>query len=145
MLKNYLHNAFRNLARNAATTGINLFGLAVGMSAAILIFLWVDNELSFDSYHADNSRIYRLNTLYTESKWVWPSTTFLLGQHLRADLPAVSTVACFQPAYQSTVHFGNDLIEEKKGAFVDNTWFSLFHYDFIAGSPADFLHNPTSL
>jgi len=145
MLKNYLRAAFRNLARNAHTTGINVFGLAVGMTAAILIFLWVDNEMSFDRYHTDSGRIYRLNTLFTESKWVWPSTTFLLGQHVRTELPAVATVACFQPAYQSTIHLGNELIEEKTGAFVDNTWFSLFHYDFVAGSPAGFLHNPRGL
>ena len=143
MLKNYLRTTLRTLKRNATISAVNVLGLSVGMTAAILIFLWVDNELTFDSYHPDASHIYRLNTLYTKSKWVWPSTTYLLGQHL--DLPAVTTVACFQPAYQSTIHFGNDLIEEKKGAFVDSTWFSLFHYDFIAGSPTSFLHNPSSL
>jgi putative ABC transport system permease protein len=143
MLKNHLLIALRTLKRNASISAVNVLGLSVGMTAAILIFLWVDNELTFDSYHPDANHIYRLNTLYTNSKWVWPSTTYLLGQHL--DLPAVTTVACFQPAYQSIIHFGNDLIEEKKGAFVDNTWFSIFHYDFIAGSPADFLHNPSGL
>ena len=145
MVKNYLRAALRSLKRNTSVTAVNLLGLSVGMTAAILLFLWVDNELSFDSYHPDADRVYRLNTLYTNSKWVWPSTTFMLGRHLRTDLPAVNTVACFQPAYRSIIHVGSDVIEEKKGAFVDSTWFSLFRYDFITGSAANFLHNPYSL
>jgi len=145
MVKNYLRAALRNLARNATTSGLNIFGLAVGMTAAILIFLWVDNELTFDSYHPDASQIYRLTTHYTHAQWIWPSTTYLLAQHLQTDLPAVTAVACIQPAYQTNIHLGNDLIAEKKGAYVDNSWFSLFHYDFVAGSPAGFRENRHSV
>ncbi|HEV2480108.1 MAG TPA: ABC transporter permease [Puia sp.] len=143
MLKNYLRTAFRNLTRNAATTGLNILGLAVGMTAAILIFLWVDNELTFDSYHRDAGRIYRLTTHYTKAGWVWATNSLPLAQHL--DLPAITAKATIKPAYGTTVRLAGELVLEKTGAYVDSGWFSLFHYDFIAGSPSSFYHHPFSL
>ena len=145
MIKNYLRTAFRTLTRNTTTSLLNLLGLSVGMTAAILIFLWVDNELTFDSYHKDAGRIYRLTANITESKWVWATTPLPLSQHLRTDLPAAQSVACMQPAYQTNIHLGSDLVEEKTAAYVDSGWFSMFHYDFIAGGPTAFNHNPFSL
>jgi hypothetical protein len=51
MFRNYLKTAWRTLWKNKATSLINLFGLSIGMTAAVFIFLWVQNELSFDNYH----------------------------------------------------------------------------------------------
>lgn len=62
MLKNYLKIAFRNLFHNKVFTTINTVGLAIGMAATLLIFVWVQNELTFDNYHKDTDRIYRMIT-----------------------------------------------------------------------------------
>ena len=145
MLKNYLRTAFRNLSRNAATSLLNLFGLAVGMTAAILIFLWVDNELTFDSYHPEKDRIYRLTTHYTSSNWIWSASSLPMAQHLRTEVPGVVATASIEPAYETDMYLGNDLVLEKTGAYVDSNWFSFFHYDFVAGGPAYFIHHPFSL
>src|SRR5215467_9193021 len=58
MFKNYLKTAIRNIFRNKVVTMINLFGLSVALVAFIFIALWVQNELSFDSYHKDAKDIY---------------------------------------------------------------------------------------
>ncbi|WP_317046726.1 ABC transporter permease [Spirosoma pollinicola] len=57
MLQNYLKIAWRNLARNKVYSAINIGGLAVGMAVAMLIGLWVWDELSFNSYHQNHDRI----------------------------------------------------------------------------------------
>ncbi len=60
MLTNYLKIAFRNLARHRAFTILNVLGLSVGAAASLLLFMVVRYELSFDKFHADSDRIYRL-------------------------------------------------------------------------------------
>ena len=145
MLRNYFLVALRNFWRNKTFSLINIVGLSVGMTAAILIFLWVDNEMTFDSRHREKDHIYRLTTHYTSSNWVWPTSSLPLARHVRTDLPAVTAVASIRPAYETDLRLGNELVLEKTGAYVDSNWFSVFHYDFVAGGPANFIHHPFSL
>ena len=58
MIKNFFKVAYRNLLRNKGFSFINIFGLAVGMASAILILLWIQNEVSYDQFHKNKDRIY---------------------------------------------------------------------------------------
>src|SRR6185312_15090699 len=146
MIKNYLRTAFRNLTRNATTSGLNILGLAVGMTAAILIFLWVDNELTFDSYHPGASRIYRLTSYITTARWTWENTPLRLSPYLRSELPGVEKVTCLKTSNTTTLSVaGNEPLAENQSAYVDSNWFSVFHYDFVAGDAATFFHQPYSI
>jgi hypothetical protein len=60
MFKNYIKIAWRNLIKNKAHTFINVTGLSVGMAVAVLIGLWIWNELSYDKYHDNYDRIVRV-------------------------------------------------------------------------------------
>ena len=60
MFKNYFKTAWRSMLKNKTTSAINIIGLSVGMTASIFIFLWVQNEMSFDDYHKDANNIYGL-------------------------------------------------------------------------------------
>jgi len=60
MFKNYIITAIRNIRRDLFYSGINIIGLAIGMSCSILIMLWVYDELSFDRFHKDSEDIYRI-------------------------------------------------------------------------------------
>src|SRR5579885_1937301 len=62
MIKNYLKIAWRTLLRQKTYTAINVVGLTLGISAAILIFTLVSYQLSFDDFHPDKDRIYRIGT-----------------------------------------------------------------------------------
>src|SRR5262245_58983802 len=64
MIKNYLKTAFRNLKRNRSYAIINVLGLAVGIAAAILIFLVIQFETSFDNFHPKKKNIYRVGTQF---------------------------------------------------------------------------------
>ncbi|MGZ3950520.1 MAG: ABC transporter permease, partial [Flavisolibacter sp.] len=58
MIGNYFKIAFRNLFRNKAFSLINISGLAIGMASAMLILLWIQNEVSYDQFHEKKNRIY---------------------------------------------------------------------------------------
>ena len=60
MILHYLKIAIRNLRTNKVFTLINVFGLSLGLAAALLIFIWVQNEWTFDGYHKNSDQIYRM-------------------------------------------------------------------------------------
>src|SRR5581483_11802556 len=83
MIRNYFKTAFRNLWKNKATSFINLFGLSIGMTAAVFIFLWMQNEISFDSYQPDKENIYRITNSIQVGKsetWVWETSPMLFAE-----------------------------------------------------------------
>ena len=61
MIRNYFKIAFRNIIRHKAFTAINIAGLAIGMTCSIFILLWVQNELSYDRFHKNADKIYRIS------------------------------------------------------------------------------------
>src|ERR1700749_3038738 len=65
MIKNYFKIAFRNFKRHKLFTFINIIGLSIGISTALVIFLIVQYDLTFDKFHKDSDRIYRVVTNYT--------------------------------------------------------------------------------
>lgn len=60
MIRNFFKVAFRNMFRNKAFSVINIAGLTIGMASAILILLWVQNEMSYDRFHANLNRLYEV-------------------------------------------------------------------------------------
>ena len=60
MLRNFFKVTLRNLWRNKSFSTINILGLAIGMASALLIGLWIDNELSVDRFHTHKDRIYHM-------------------------------------------------------------------------------------
>jgi putative ABC transport system permease protein len=145
MLKNYFKTAWRSLWNNKSTTAINITGLAVGMTAAVLIFLWVQNEMSFDSYHKDSNRIYRLTTNLPALNWIWETTPLLLADAVKKEAPEVETTARLNDSNWPVININNTLSYEKKCAYVDNDWFTVFHYDFIQGNALAFAQDPNSI
>ncbi|HEY5390537.1 MAG TPA: ABC transporter permease, partial [Hanamia sp.] len=87
MIKNYFKTAWRSLWKNKITTVINVGGLAIGMTAALFIFLWVQNEMSYDNYHKDAGNIYRLTTNLKSQGWIWETTPLLLGDAVKKEVP----------------------------------------------------------
>ena len=148
MLKNYFKVAFRNLINHRTTGIINIAGLTIGITAAVFIMLWVQNELSFDNYHKDVDQIYRVKTklaLTKDETWIWESSPYVLGSVAKKEIPGIQQYAFLWPGYMITVHNNGQLISEKKYAYVDANWFNVFHYDFVGGSAESFAKNPFSL
>ena len=145
MIKNYFKTAWRSLWKNKITTSINVIGLSVGMTVAILIFLWVQNEMNYDNYHKDADNIYRLTTNLPSSGWIWETTPLLLADAAKKEIPEIEMTARLTANYRPVLNINNNLSYEKHCAFVDNSWFKMFHYDFIGGSAEAFSQNIQSV
>jgi len=144
MLLRHLHTALRNCWKQRATNAVNITGLAAGMTAAILIFLWVTNELTYDNYHPAANRIYRVTSYISTAKWTWETAPYQLINATRTNVPEAESVTAIQPG-NATIRLGDEFITEKNSAFIDSAWFNVFHYDFIAGNPRNFFSSPFSL
>ena len=81
MLKNYIKIAWRNLLKNKAFSFINIFGLTTGITVCMMIFLFIMNEFSVDTFHTQGKRIYRVMRGYDVSK---PSASWLSGPYASA-------------------------------------------------------------
>jgi len=145
MFKNYFKTAWRSLWKNKTTTFINITGLAVGMTAAVLIFLWVQNEMSFDNYHKDAGNIYRLTTNLKAEGWRWETTPLLLADVVKKEVPEVETTARLYSDGMPVFNINHNLFYEKNCAYVDDDWFNMFHYDFLEGNASAFAQDPNSI
>jgi len=146
MIKNYLKIAWRNLLKHKSFSFINILGLAIGIAACMIIFLYVHNELTFDQYNSKADRIARVTTtLHTpESDMVFATSPTLLAGVLKQDYPDVESTVRLEPA-PKVVKFKNDLFREEAFYKADQSIFSIFSFDFLEGSASGALQNPNSI
>src|ERR1700748_129930 len=92
MIKNYIKAAYRSLANNKAYSFLNIFGLAIGIACASLIFLWVEDEVNFDSVNTKKDNLYFVmeNQKYDTYVFTEGSTPGLMGPAMKAELPGVA-------------------------------------------------------
>ena len=145
MIKNYFKIAWRSLLKNKGTTAINILGLSVGMTAAVFILLWVQNEMNFDDYHKDQRSIYRLTTRLPSQGWVWESTPLLLADAIKKEVPEITNAARLYTSNWPVFTIKGNLFYSKGCAYVDEAWFNIFRYDFKDGNAAAFDANPFSI
>lgn len=147
MLKNYLKIAWRNLLRHKAFSLINIGGLSIGIAACLLISLYVNYELSYDTYHSKGGRIVRITNLMrtpeSDNVSIALSPT-LLAATLNHNYPEVETAVRFQP--QATVIKVNDQVFKEDFVYkTDANVFDVFTYPFKEGNPAQALTDPHSM
>ena len=145
MLKNYFKIAIRNLLRNKAYVVINISGLAVGIAASLLLFIVVKYELSYDTFQPNYKNIYHVAAKIksAEGEGYDEGLPYPGYDALRAQFPDVVTGAVFQDyTAQVTVLNSNDVnsasnkkfLEETGVFFSDPNFFSVFQYEWLAGS-----------
>ncbi|HEY4111624.1 ABC transporter permease [Puia sp.] len=145
MITNYFKTAWRSLLFNKGMTALNIVGLAVGMTAAVLIFLWVDNELSFDRYQPGSDRTYSMITRLPTKNSEWEGAPMLLADAVKKEVPGVEKVTRLITDNQPVFRIGEEIQYQKKCAYVDPNWFDVFSYSFIAGNAGSFGNDPYSL
>jgi putative ABC transport system permease protein len=149
MFGNYFSAALRNLTRNGQYAALTLFGLAVAFAAAILIGLYVRDELSFDHWVPGHERILLLRQRLTGalSKPVTQDTTPApVAPQLKLDFPQIQYVARYRNAgYPPALRRGDISIAERSFFWVDPDFFKIFHRPAVAGDPARALEQPDAL
>lgn len=137
MYKNYLKIAFRNLLKYKGYSFINIFGLALGMAACLLILLFVNNELSFDAFHKKKANIYRLDEVQTfgaVSAQKVALTMFPMGPAMLADFPEVVNFTRFWNSGSNTlVRYGDQQHYIRNFSRVDTSFLQMFDFELIDG------------
>ncbi|MEB2775043.1 ABC transporter permease [Algoriphagus sp. D3-2-R+10] len=139
MLKNYFKILVRNTGKNPLYMFINVFGLAVGMAVSILIFLFVQHELSYDKYHAKSERIYRVSRS-------WSNANGEVSLHLGHLAPPFGPLikSDFEDQVEEVVRFFNAglLIKSGENSFVEDEFFfadpevfEVFSWNMLEGNP----------
>jgi len=152
VLKNYFKIALRNLSRNRSNTFINVFGLSIGIAACLLIFLVIRFEKSFDDFHKNKDRIYRLVSVFNNSDGIRYSAgvPFPVIKGLRIDYPQLENVAgIYETDGLLTIIDGkkeNEKFQEDKGVFyAEPQFFDIFSFGWLSGNPRTALTDPNSV
>lgn len=140
MLRNYLKITFRNLWRQKGFSFINIMGLAVGMAACFLIFLYVIFEKSYDSFHSKAPNIYRLVTdVKTPSETIHAGiTSWPMAPNIKADFPEVEAFTRVQRT-SMLVTKEEKKFQEERALFADSTFFQTFDFRLLKGDPLSVL------
>ena len=156
MFQNYFRTAWRNLVRHKVNTTINVLGLTLGITVCLIIFLLVRFELSYDTFHADKDRIYRVVThmvRFDGKKIDLGSSPSPMSDAMRSELSGLATVAGFDNLYANVIVAHDDgsrqVFEATKDGeeatpigIVQPQYFDIFHYRWLAGNAATALNDP---
>lgn len=147
MIQNYLKIAWRNLLRHKSFSLINISGLSTGIAACIIIFLYVQYELTYDRHHSKADRIARVTTTLHApgtDDMLFGTSPYPLADALRRDFPEVVSAARLEQNPTVIKHNG-ELINEPDFFLSDQHTFSLFDHSFIEGAAAGALQQPGSV
>jgi ABC-type antimicrobial peptide transport system permease subunit len=141
MLRNYFKIAFRNLWKNKAFSFINIAGLAVGMASAMLILLWIQNEVSHDRFHKKIDRIYTLNNRdkFNGDVWAWSWTPKILGPTAKLELPDVEDAVRTNNA-NFLLSIGDKHLNAY-GYFTDTGFLNMFSFPLVNGNTSTALNS----
>lgn len=134
MFANYFKIAIRNLGKNRIYAFINIFSLALGIAGCLLIMLFVRDEISFDTFHPDADRIYRLavEENYGEGQQFMNTTSpIALGQLLQDNFPEIESFTRVA-AISNIVQRGDQKFSERIH-LVDPSFFTMFHFPVLRG------------
>ncbi len=144
MFRNYFKIAFRNLRKTKLFSSVNILGLAIGMTACLLILQYVNFERSYDTFHENNDRIYRLR--YERTDDAGESVKFAsccppAAARIRGNYPEVEKIArIFQ--YESSVSYGDNRFLEERIFFAEPEFGDILKFNYLHGNPAVDLQEP---
>jgi putative ABC transport system permease protein len=150
MLKNYTTIALRNFLKNKSFTLLSVSSLAIALTSAILIGMYVKQQFSFDKVHKRSPDIYRLVTV-SENKGVRRSVGFVplpTAAHLAANFPGVEDFArvwVYRRAMPVSTTDGDADFYEDRFAWVEDSFFNIFDFEIVAGDRANALSDLRSV
>ena len=147
MFKSILTTALRNILRNRSFSLINLIGLSISMSLALLIILVIREQYSFDQFHNDDDRIYRINTRAIRvngGSEDYASSPLPLAEALRTDYTLVEDMVRINRRFNGDAIYGRVNVP-LNGLFADQSFLQVFNFVLEKGNPATALLDPRSI
>src|SRR6266496_1914085 len=148
MFKNYFKTAWRNLMKNKTFSFINIAGLAIGLSACLLILQYVNFELSYDQFNKNAPDIYRVvNDRYQDGKLIQHGTITYsgIGKAMKDDYPEVVNYTRWEPLGDGVIIYNDKKIGNQRSFAVDNSFLSMFTYPLVAGNQQTALKEPNRI
>ena len=136
MFKNYFKITFRGLWKNKTYNLLNILGLAIGLTCAAVIFLWVEDELTFNNSHEKKDRVYQVmeNWQYDDGIRTFSSTPAPLAASMKSDLPGIrQTCRATEQQINSLFTIGDKTLYAA-GIYADASLFNIFTFPFVEGS-----------
>lgn len=148
MLGSYIKTSSRNLQRNKLFSAINIIGLAISMSVGLLMIGVLTDSLSYDKFHKNHSRIYRVVSEYEylnrKDQNPMATTSMKAARIIQEEFTGVEGMAVIHRGFEGDVQF-NDKTIPLEGFWADNGMFHVFSFSLIQGNPETALRDPYSL
>jgi putative ABC transport system permease protein len=148
MIKNLLLVAMRNFKRDKWYSLLNILGLTIGITFSLFLIFYIKDELSYDRYHKNADRIYRITSFDKEPDkdiMKWTVTPATLGPALKKDYPEVEEAVRFSGDGKTLYKNGDLKLIADKIFYCDSNVFKVFTYHFIEGDPQTALTDPNSM
>jgi putative ABC transport system permease protein len=147
MIKHNLRIALSNARHNPRITGINIIGLALGLSCAILIYLWVNDELSYEKFYKNADQIYLAYLKGTSGSNIsYQSTTSpVISGRLKDEYPEIRESSRLFTLGETTIKYSEKIFNETTGSAADQSIFSIFDFHFVKGIPDKIFDDPFSI
>ena len=146
MLKNYFKTALRNLTKHKVFSIINIFGLAIGIAACLMIFQYVKFEKSYDNFHEKGDRIFRLQqNRFNEGKLStqWAAGSAGIGMAAKDAIPEIEDYAKLIKG-SGIINYKNEKFREEKVYFANDAFLKMFSYKIIKGKGEGSLAEPNT-
>jgi putative ABC transport system permease protein len=134
MLKNYLKSALRFIKHNKVFAGINLMGLSIALAASFIMLLFVINELSYDRYHKNSNRVYRVLNYYVDFKNTMSGTPYVLATALKDEFPQIEKAVRVRYLRGFKLKLKEEFIAVNDAIATDSDIFDIFTLPLISGS-----------
>ncbi|HMJ69020.1 MAG TPA: ABC transporter permease [Cyclobacteriaceae bacterium] len=147
MYKNYLTITLRVFNRERLYSLINISGLALGFTCCLMIFLFISDELSYDNFHRDGDRIYRLSAAYMR-QGVWEpyaSNAWRTAELVKSNYSEVEEMVRIMPDNNTLFEYGDKKIVEERLVWVDDNFFKVFNFPLLRGNSDEALKGPNKV
>jgi ABC-type antimicrobial peptide transport system permease subunit len=146
MIKNFFKIAWRNLLRNKGFSFINISGLAIGMASAVLIMLWIQNEMSYDQFHDKRDRIYQAwnKAEFSGKLQCWSTTPKILASSIEKDIPEIERSVRVNWPSNFLFSMGDKRLTVP-GNIVDTGFLQMFSFPLIKGDAKTALNDGSSI
>lgn len=147
MIRSYIKTSTRNLLRNKLFSSINIVGLAISMSVGLLLIAFVLDLRSYDRFHKNGERIYRITNVATfkgEQGGKYASTSIKTGRLIREKVVGVEEVAIMRNDFSQDAKVGDNILPIK-GFWAEPSLFRIFTFPMLEGNPATALKDPYSI
>lgn len=144
MFWNYFKNAVRQIYLNKIFFGINIVGLAIGLSASYLMMVYVFHELSIDKLNVNYDRIYRIDSYWNANDYKVPMTAFPLASAAESNIPEIESVARITRFSNIEIKCQNEIFRFENNYFSDTSILNVFTFPLLSGQTSNQLNDPYS-